>query len=82
MRRATPTVAAVSRLLGAAPSKATPQWSNTAINVRFPFRNRSTGWISLARVMAIPKFVLVLITIVYILIGIVALIVRRVRTLA
>jgi len=32
--------------------------------------------------MAIPKFVLVLITIVYILIGIVALIVRRVRTLA
>jgi hypothetical protein len=41
------------------------------------YLNGSTGWISLARVMAIPKFILALIAIVYIIAGIVTLIVRR-----
>ncbi len=44
------------------------------------FVNGNEGWIALARVMAIPKFLLSLIAILYILGGVTALVVRRLRT--
>jgi ABC-type multidrug transport system fused ATPase/permease subunit len=43
------------------------------------YLNGSTGWISLARVMAIPKFLLIVFTIVYIIAGATVLSVRRIR---
>lgn len=44
------------------------------------FLNGREGWIPLARVMAIPKFMLALIAVLYVLGGVTALVIRRVRT--